>query len=77
MLGLFFWLRSFLFLDDEAACGLRRSAERHAMRETPEKLPGPLHPVLGIYEAEYYDLVTTSFGSFVTGRTIRARHLSI
>lgn len=25
-------------------------------------------PILGIYEAEYYDLVTTSFGSFVTGR---------
>jgi len=53
--------------------GLRRSAERHAMRE----LRGPLHPVLGIYEAEYCDLVTTSLGSFVIGRTIRARHPSI
>ena len=33
-----------------------------------ENSRGPLHPILGIYEAEYYDLVTTSFGSFVTGR---------
>ena len=52
------------FLGDEAACRLRMSAERHAMRE----LPGPLRPILGIYEAEDYDLVTMSFG--VTRQTI-------
>src|SRR2546423_15487335 len=37
-----------------------------------ENSGSPLHPILGIYEAEYYDLVTMSFDSFVTRQTIRA-----
>ena len=34
-----------------------------------ENSGSPLHQILGIYEAEYYDLVTMSFDSFVTRQT--------